>query len=299
MSRDTAAGLTDQPWLFIEPDPASLTTLCTELGVSGVQIEQLSSMDESILRDMRPVYGLILLVRHKPERALRDDSVTPNSDIFFANQVVPEAYGLYAILHVLMNGEHVDPVDIGPQLSNFKDFTAEFPPMLKGLSVTNSKELKGAHNNVARRLPNEEDTVSCHSITYIPFGGYLWELDGFKRGPLRLAPCTTATWFETARLEIQRKIDIYQRQQIPISVWTVIQDRRLVYQRRLFMRHHLKTVIEQRLDACDPDWRSDIRADQWEDEYAHAMDNVNASAMYAVKRQCDAMALDPYNCHRQ
>lgn len=67
----------------------------------------------------------------------------------------------------------------------------------------------------------------------------------------------------------------YQRQQIPISVWTVIQDRRLVYQRRLFTRHHLKAVIEQRLDACDPDWRSEMRADQWEDEYAHAMDNVS------------------------
>lgn len=111
---------------------ASLTTLCTELGVTGVQVEELPSMDEAILRDMRyellvelieirtiqkkkqekserermtrrnehenlkksykkpysrPVYGLILLARHKPERALRDDSVTPNSDIFFANQV--------------------------------------------------------------------------------------------------------------------------------------------------------------------------------------------------------------------
>lgn len=100
--------------------------------------------------------------------------------------------------------------------------------------MTNSKELKGAHNNVARqvewrgagnrrsknisfhlsaiskdfnedlhvtlnyinrRLPNEEDTVSCHSITYILFGGFLWELDGFKRGPLRLGTLPSGSLF--------------------------------------------------------------------------------------------------------
>ena len=67
----------------------------------------------------------------------------------------------------------------------------------------------------------------------------------------------------------------YQRQQIPFSVWSIIEDRRHVYQRRLVGKAYLRSAIERQLDYCDPNWRLTFRAHQWEDEYKHALETVS------------------------
>ncbi|KAI8147473.1 ubiquitin carboxyl-terminal hydrolase [Fennellomyces sp. T-0311] len=204
--------LEDDPWLLIEPDPGSFSQLCTRMGVNGVQVEPIRSLNRDFIRDLRPIYGIILLLRHKPEKSHRDEMFTTNSNVYFANQVVHDAYAMYAMLSVLLNRE--ESLELGADLLSFKEFTGDFPPMLKGLSVTNSKRLKDAHNGVAR----------C------------------------------------------------QRQQIPFSVWSVIEDRRHVYQRRLVGKAYLRSAIERQLDYCDPNWRIAFRAHQWEDEYKHALE---------------------------
>ncbi|CDS06916.1 hypothetical protein LRAMOSA09439 [Lichtheimia ramosa] len=265
--------LEDEPWLIVEPDPGSLSQLCSNMGVQGVQVEQICSLNRGMLHDLRPIHGITLLLHHKPERSHRDDgSMTLANNVYFANQVVHEAYAIYALLSVLMNCND-DTIDLGSELIHLKEFTDDFPPMLKGLSVTNSKVLKDAHNSVARRqqrrLMRGDDIY--HYITYIPIDGYLWELDGFKRGPLRLASCTESGWIDTARTELQRKIELYQRQQIPFTIWSVIEDRRRVYQRQLAAKAYMKRAIEQHLEAHDPSWRVPLRAQQWEEEYRHAL----------------------------
>ncbi|KAG2227055.1 hypothetical protein INT45_006462 [Circinella minor] len=274
--------LEDDPWLLIEPDPGSLSQLCSRMGVKGVQVEPIPNLNRDFIRDLRPIYGITLLLRHKPEKSYRDEMFTNNNNVYFANQVVHDAYAMYAILSILLNRE--ETIDIGSELLNFKEFTSDFPPMLKGLSVTNSKILKDAHNGVARRSARQSahGDNTYHYISYLPIGGHLWELDGFKRGPLRLGksgelkkkslPCTENSWLDAARAELQRKLDIYQRQQIPFSVWSIIEDRRHVYQRRLVKKAYLKSAIERQLDYCDPNWRLTFRAHQWEDEYKHALE---------------------------
>ncbi|KAL1928147.1 hypothetical protein VTP01DRAFT_3063 [Rhizomucor pusillus] len=263
----------DEPWLLIEPDPGAFTQLCAHIGAQGVQVEQIQSLRREVLHGLRPLYGIILLMRHKPpDRSYRDDNLTfsTNHNIYFANQVIREAYAVYALLSVVMNCDGIK--EIGPELKNLKSLSDEFPSTLKGLSVTNSKALKDANNSIARKrlkhMMRDDDVY--HYISYLPIGGHLWELDGFKRGPLRLA-CTETDWIELARMELQRKTDILQRQRVPFTFWGVVEDRRRVYERQLSGRMILKAAVERQMGLQDPNWRILLRAQQWEDEFNHAI----------------------------
>lgn len=65
--------------------------------------------------------------------------------------------------------------------------------------------------------------------------------------------------------------DRYQRQNLTVSLWAVIEDRKLVYQRKLIEKLYVKREIEYLLDTQQPDWRISMNVSHWEEEYKHTM----------------------------
>jgi ubiquitin carboxyl-terminal hydrolase L5 len=96
-------------------------------------------------------------------------------------------HDLQAIVSVLMNRPDLE---IGPELAQLRDFTAGFPPDMKGLAIGNSDTIRLVHNSFSPPQPmvpdkDEEDNEkgdAFHFIAYVPVGcacGVGWLLAGW------------------------------------------------------------------------------------------------------------------------
>ena len=153
------------PWCTIESDPGVFTELMTAIGVKNVQVEELWSLDEQLFQQIkyvvtsdlersraisaacvadvrlgglchhRPVYGLIFLFKWRPDDSREARNVVTDFDptqLFFARQVITNACATQAILSILLNCKEID---LGPELTQFKDFTQYFDPEVRAMST--------------------------------------------------------------------------------------------------------------------------------------------------------------------
>jgi len=226
-------------WTTIESDPGVFTELVRNIGVNDVGFEELYSLDVADLERVEPIYGLIFLFKHTREDNYRAtiDCDAPN-DLFFAKQVVTNACATQAILSVLLNAH--DRVQLGEELGQFREFTAEFDAETKGLAISNSEVIRAAHNAFARpepiliqsRAAREDDDV-FHFVAYVPKGGCVYELDGLREGPINHGPYAGARWLDVAVPAIQRRIENYSTQEIKFNLLAVTEDARKRLRERL------------------------------------------------------------------
>ena len=141
------------------------------------------------------MYGLIFLYKWQKEEDARPvDPHYEASGVFFASQVISNACATQAIVSVLMNRPELE---LGPELSQLREFTAGMDADMKGLAIGNSDTIRAVHNSFhppQPLIPEDErpdkDDEAFHFIAYVPVSGALYELDGLKAGPIRLADCS-------------------------------------------------------------------------------------------------------------
>ena len=167
-------------WCTIESDPGVFTEMIQSLGVDGVSVEEIYSLDDSE-QQREPSYGLIFLFKYVRESDGRT-CVDPNDipELFFARQTTQNACATQAILSVLLNCEHIS---LGSQLSEFKSFAIALDSESRGMAIGSSDPIRLVHNSFARADPffieeskdKNEKGEAFHFVAYIPFQGRVYE----------------------------------------------------------------------------------------------------------------------------
>ncbi len=144
-------------------------------------------------------------------------------------QVISNACATQAILAVLLNAKGLE---LGPTLSEFREFAADLPPDMKGLAIGNSDSIRRAHNSFARPEPiipddreKDKDGEAFHFISYVQIDGVLYELDGLKDGPIPLATCTEETWLEAVVPHIKSRMAKYAEKEVRFNVMALVKDK--------------------------------------------------------------------------
>ena len=248
-------------WCLIESDPGVFTQLIRGFGVKNVIVEELYGLAPENFQNLQPIYGLIFLFKWRSSddsqaNVVRDSRLTR---LFFAKQVINNACATQAILSVLLNAPVVsdnaesDGIILGENLSGFKEFTKEFDPTMKGLTLSNNDLIRDVHNTFAKQQMFEFDAKQAdkdddvfHFISYIPFEGRLYELDGLREGPIDLGPIPESTeWVETARPVIEKRIQQYNTDEIQFNLMALVADKENVYKRKLLeLEYQLSSGME-------------------------------------------------------
>jgi len=224
-------------WCLIESDPGVFTELIEKYGATGLQVEELYMLDDETFAPLKPVYGLIFLFKIEKDYASAERPVVQNppEGLFFAKQVINNACATQAIISVLLNITSPE-VTLGEHLTEFKDFTQSFDPHLRGLSLTNCDAIRSVHNTFARQALFELDTTGAtkeqdnyHFITYIPYKGRLYEMDGLQDGPIDHGE-VGEDWLEAVRPVLAERM---AGSSITFNLMAVCGDRRQKLQKQL------------------------------------------------------------------
>jgi len=227
-------------WCLIESDPGVFTELIQKFGVTGVQVEELWSLDKENFAEVKPVYGLVFLFKWTPDSDPAGSVVQDSrlDSIFFAKQVINNACATQAIMSVLMNIEDSN-VTLGTTLKDFKEFCGALDPETKGLALSNSDQIRSVHNSFARQTLFEFDSKKAekdddvfHFVSYVPINGRIYELDGLKAGPVDHGPAGD-DWTDAVRPVIEARMMKYTQGEIHFNLMAVIQDKTIRYNNQL------------------------------------------------------------------
>jgi ubiquitin carboxyl-terminal hydrolase L5 len=213
-------------WCTIESDPGVFTELIQDLGVKGVEVEEVYALnDQDYIESLKPIYGFIFLFKWTGQSSRRPPLFDYDPELYFAKQVITNACATQALLSVLLNSK--DKLTLSPDLEDLRSFGISLDAYSRGLILGESEQIRRVHNSFARPEPfvqtgsrraTEKDDV-FHFVAYIHHNGRVYELDGLQEGPIVVADnIQENAWTNEALAEIQSRIQNYAADEIKFNL---------------------------------------------------------------------------------
>ena len=215
-----------EEWYPIENNPSILTQLIKNIGVKGIQVEEILSL-ESLENLNTPIYGLIFLSKY-----IENKSYTPNilstwdKDLFFSKQIIENVNAIQSLLEIIFNND--DKIDLSPDLKELKLSMNEMNPITKGLTITNCEKIKNEQNKLISLTNdlNKNDEDIYHFVTIINFKKNVYELDGLQEGPILLEQDVEFNnWTKTIKNILIEKINFFSNNEIKFNLFVLIPDK--------------------------------------------------------------------------
>ena len=213
-------------WCTIESDPGVFTELIQDLGVRGVEVEEVYALnDQDYLASLQPIYGFIFLFKWTGQPSKRPPLFDYDPELYFAKQVITNACATQALLSVLLNMNA--KLQLSPELADLRSFGIALDAYSRGLILGESDKIRKVHNSFARPEPfvqtgsrkaTEKDDV-FHFVAYIHHNSRVYELDGLQEGPILIADnVQDGAWVNEAINEIQARIESYAAGEIKFNL---------------------------------------------------------------------------------
>ncbi len=227
-------------WCTIESDPGVFTELVEQLGVRGIEFQEIFGLDEMSLGSIEgQVYGIVFLFKHRKRVSTKEVLPVCPDGLFFARQLIENACATQAILSVLLNMDSSSSpsVELGPTLSEFKAFTDGMDDETRGLAIGNSDTIRTVHNSfrphVSLEVSNPEDSKrsgdAFHFVSLVWHNGSVYELDGLQDGPVFIGSCPERSqWLHVVVPYIQERISEYtstgNSEEIRFNLMAIVED---------------------------------------------------------------------------
>ena len=141
-------------WVEIESEPAFFNVMLKEMGVRGVKVNEVWSLDDNNMAALpQPVHALIFLFRYQATDKTKLETECPKQ-VWYAEQVPDFACASFALLNIFNN---IPGLEMGQELRAFKNRTQDMTPRLRGDAIDEFSFVKSIHNSFAR----DEDLVNA------------------------------------------------------------------------------------------------------------------------------------------
>lgn len=270
-------------WCEIDSEPAFFNVMLKDLGVNGVRVREIYSLDPDMLAILpQPIYGLIFLFQYTEEDESDGEQEACPSHLWFANQVASNACGSYALLNIVNN---IPNVDLGKQMQDFREHTKTMAPADRGTAVANCDFIRQVHNTFARTIEVQnvdacleddmekaakkgkkkpakkskkkavDNGAAFHFIAYVPVQGQIWKMDGLDRQPCNLGESSTDNWIDTIASVLAIRMSTLMTGDIEFNMLALVKDPVVELHEKLATNVKLIRAVETKLNFLNEDWK--------------------------------------------